>query len=122
MRKLIAAVILIPLAILMVMFAVANRASVPVSLDPFSSTAPALTLHVPLFVLLLIALIVGVLAGGVAAWLRQSKWRRAARRLERELRTARAEAEEARRRLAAAQAAPPAPQIPTIAYRRPPAA
>jgi uncharacterized integral membrane protein len=122
MRKLIAAVILIPLAILMVMFAVANRASVPVSLDPFSSTAPALTLHVPLFVLLLIALIVGVLAGGVAAWLRQSKWRRTARRLERELRTARAEAEEARRRLAAAQAAPPAPQIPTIAYRRPPAA
>lgn len=122
MRKLIAAVILIPLAILMVMFAVANRASVPVSLDPFSSTAPALTLHVPLFVLLLIALIVGVLAGGVAAWLRQSKWRRAARRLERELRTARADAEEARRRLAAAQAAPPAPQIPTIAYRRPPAA
>lgn len=122
MRKLIAAVILIPLAILMVMFSVANRASVPVSLDPFSSTAPALTLHVPLFVLLLIALIVGVLAGGVAAWLRQSKWRRMARRLERELRTARAEAEEARRRLAAAQAAPPAPQIPTIAYRRTPAA
>jgi uncharacterized integral membrane protein len=122
MRKLIAAVILIPLAILIVMFAVANRASVPVSLDPFSSTAPALTLHVPLFLLLLIALILGVLAGGVAAWLRQSKWRRAARRLERELRVARAEAEDARRRLAAAQAPAPAPQIPTIAYRRPPAA
>ena len=122
MRKLIAAVILIPLAVLMVMFAVANRGSVVVSLDPFSSSAPALTLHVPLFLLLLVALIVGVLAGGAAAWLRQSKWRRAARRLERELRTARAEAEDARRRLAATQAPAPAPQIPTIAYRRPPAA
>jgi uncharacterized integral membrane protein len=122
MRRFIAAIILIPLAILMVMFAVANRGSVPISLDPFSANAPALTAHVPLFLLVLIALIAGVLAGGIAAWLRQSKWRRAARRLERELRIARAEAEDARRRLAAAQAAPPAPAIPTIAYRRPPAA
>jgi uncharacterized integral membrane protein len=122
MRKFIAAVILIPLAILMVMFAVANRGSIPISLDPFSSSAPALTVHMPLFLLLLIVLIIGVLAGGIAAWLRQSKWRRAARRLDRELRTARAETEEARRRLAAAQTPPPMPAIPTIAYRRPPAA
>jgi uncharacterized integral membrane protein len=42
MRKILAAVVLIPLAILMVMFAVANRASVAISLDPFSSAAPAL--------------------------------------------------------------------------------
>jgi uncharacterized integral membrane protein len=122
MRKFIAAIILIPLAILMVMFAVANRGSIPISLDPVSVNAPALTVHVPLFLLLLIVLILGVLAGGIAAWLRQSKWRRAARRLDRELRTARAEAEDARRCLAAAQAPPSAPAIPTIAYRRPPAA
>src|SRR5215470_2192330 len=121
MRKFIAAVILIPLAILIVMFAVANRGSVAVSLDPFSSSAPALTVQVPLFLLLLAALIVGVLAGGIAAWLRQSKWRRAARRLDRDLRAARTDAEEARRRLAAVQTQPPAPPIPTIAYRRPPA-
>ena len=122
MRKFLAVVILVPLAILMVMFAVANRGSVAISLDPFSTTAPALTVHVPLFLLLLIALIIGVLAGGIAAWLRQSKWRRAARRLERELRTARAETEDARRRLAAAQTPPPQPAIPSIAYRRSPAA
>jgi uncharacterized integral membrane protein len=122
MRKILAAVVLVPLAILMVMFAVANRASVAISLDPFSSAAPALAVHVPLFLALLLALIVGVLAGGVAAWLKQSKWRRAARRLERDLRAARAEAEDAHRRLAAAQSAPPAPPIPSIAYRRPPAA
>jgi uncharacterized integral membrane protein len=120
MRKFLAAVILIPLAILLVMFAVANREYVAISLDPFSVNAPALTVHVRLFLLLLIALIVGVLVGGIAAWLAQAKWRRAARRLDRELRTARAEA--ARRRLAAAQAPPPEPAIPTIAYRRSPAA
>jgi uncharacterized integral membrane protein len=122
MRKFLAAVILIPLAILMVMLAVANRGSVAISLDPFSANAPALTVHVPLFILVLVALIVGVLAGGIAAWLRQAKWRRAARRLDRDLRIARGEAEDARRRLAAVQAAPPQPAIPTIAYRRPPAA
>ena len=37
MRKFIAALILVPLAILMVMFAVANRGSVAISLDPFSA-------------------------------------------------------------------------------------
>jgi uncharacterized integral membrane protein len=122
MRKFIAALILVPLAILMVMFAVANRGSVTISLDPFSASAPALSVPVPMFLLLLIALIIGVLVGGIAAWMRQSKWRRAAWRLDRELRSARADADDARRRLAAAQAPPPAPAIPTIAYRRPPAA
>ena len=122
MRKFIAAIILVPLAILMVMFAVANRGSVAISLDPFSANAPALTVHVPMFLLLLIVLIIGVLVGGIAAWLRQSKWRRVARRLERELRVARSETEDARRRLAAAQTPPPAPPIPSIAYRRSPAA
>jgi uncharacterized integral membrane protein len=118
-RKIVAVVVLLPLAILMVMFAVANRASVVISLDPFSAEAPAFAAHVPLFLALLLALIVGVLAGGIAAWLRQSRWRSAARRLARDLRAARAETEDAQRRLAAAQA-PPA--IPSIAYRRPPAA
>ena len=44
----------------------------------------------PLFALIIVLLIVGVVIGGVAAWLRQGNWRRAARRLERELRRARA--------------------------------
>jgi uncharacterized integral membrane protein len=121
-RKIVTALILIPLAILLVLFAVANRASVVISLDPFSSAAPAFAVSVPLFLALALALIVGVFAGGIAAWLRQSKWRRAARRLERELRVARNEAEDAQRRLAAVPAPPPPASIPSIAYRRPPAA
>ena len=46
-----------------------------------------------LFVVILAALIVGVLIGGIASWLRQTKWRRAARRLEREVANLRAEVE-----------------------------
>jgi uncharacterized integral membrane protein len=85
LRKIVAAVILIPLAIVIVAFAVANRQIVTVSLDPFSSEHPASLLTLPLFALIIVLLILGVVIGGVAAWLRQAKWRRVARRLEREV-------------------------------------
>ncbi len=84
LRKIVAALILVPLAIVLIAFAVANRQVVTVSLDPFGSNAPAASLTLPLFALIIVLLIVGVLVGGTAAWLGQSKWRRAARRLERE--------------------------------------
>jgi uncharacterized integral membrane protein len=85
LRKIVAAVILIPLAVVIIAFAVANRQIVTVSLDPFSSEHPASLLTLPLFALIIVLLIVGVVIGGVAAWLRQAKWRRVARRLEREV-------------------------------------
>jgi len=85
LRKIVAALILVPLAIMIVAFAVANRQIVTVSLDPFSTDQPAAAVTLPLFSLIIVLLILGVVIGGVAAWLRQSKWRRYARRLEREL-------------------------------------
>jgi uncharacterized integral membrane protein len=84
-RKIIAAVILVPLAVVIIAFAVANRQIVTVSLDPFSAEHPAASLTLPLFALVVVLLVVGVLIGGIAAWLRQAKWRRTARRLEREI-------------------------------------
>jgi uncharacterized integral membrane protein len=84
-RKIVAAIILVPLAIIIIAFAVANRQIVTVSLDPFSAEHPAASLTLPLFALVIVLLIIGVLIGGIAAWLRQSKWRRTARRLEREI-------------------------------------
>jgi len=84
LRKIAAALILAPLAIVIIAFAVANRQIVTVSLDPFGSSAPAASLSLPLFAPIIVILIVGVLVGGTAAWLGQSKWRRTARRLERE--------------------------------------
>ena len=85
LRKIVAAIILVPFAILIIAFAVANRQVVTVSLDPFSSSPPAAAATLPLFVLIIVLLIVGVAIGGAAAWLRQTKWRRIARRLEREV-------------------------------------
>ena len=55
----------------------------------------------PLFLVLLVALIAGVIVGGAAAWSRQSKWRRRARRLSADLKAARAETEALRRQLEA---------------------
>jgi uncharacterized integral membrane protein len=85
LRKIVAAIVLMPLALIIIAFAVANRHAVTVSFDPFSTTDPAASMTLPLFALIIAVLIVGVVIGGLASWLRQGKWRGSARRFEREL-------------------------------------
>jgi uncharacterized integral membrane protein len=89
--------LLVPLTIVIVLLAVANRQAVTVSIDPFSSDAPAFAATAPLFAVVLVAVIVGALVGGVAAWLGQAKWRRTARRQAVDLKSAHAELEALRR-------------------------
>lgn len=93
LRKLVTYFLLVPLAIIILMFASANRGAVTLSFDPFSATPPALSFTMPLFVLIFILVILGVIIGGCAAWLRQSKYRRNARLLETEVRVLRGENE-----------------------------
>ncbi len=102
-RKIVTAIVVVPLAAVIIAFAVANRQTVTVSFDPFSSTSPAYAATLPLFVVILVVLILGVLVGGVAAWLRQGKWRRAARRLDGEVRALHDEIESIRRRFGASE-------------------
>jgi uncharacterized membrane protein (DUF106 family) len=78
-RRIVTTLVLVPLAIVLIAFAVANRQNVVVSLDPFDQANPALSVSLPLFGLVLIVIIAAVIVGGIAAWLRQAKWRRAAR-------------------------------------------
>jgi uncharacterized integral membrane protein len=85
LRKIVAALILVPLAIVIVAFAVANRQEVTVSIDPFNPAQPAYSMTMWLFVPIIVALIFGVVIGGGVSWLRHGRWRRTARRLEREL-------------------------------------
>ena len=85
LRKVVAAVVLVPLAVIIIAFAVANRQIVTVSFDPFDPGQPAYSKTMWLFVPIFAALIIGVLIGGLATWLRQGKWRGTARRFEREL-------------------------------------
>jgi len=110
MRKAIAIAILAPLAILIVMFAVANREIITVSFDPFDSVAPTLAFKMPLFMLIFALVTVGVVVGGIAAWLKQHKWRMRARRAEAEARDLRVRLDsgESRRNLpAVVEASPP---------------
>ncbi len=94
MKKLLTWIVLAPAAVIVVAFAVANRHAVEVSLDPLP-----VTLVAPLYVVVMLAMLVGLVIGGWAAWQRGSKWRRRAReqgrqasRLSGELQEARASA------------------------------
>ena len=82
MRKFLNAIVLIPLGVIFVVFAVANRHIVTVSFDPFNSNDPALGVSLPLFVVIIVVAILGVVAGGCATWFGQRRWRRAARQHE----------------------------------------
>jgi uncharacterized integral membrane protein len=83
--------VVIPLSLIFVVFAVANHHLVTVSFDPFNSTDPSVAIKLPLFVIIIAVAILGVLAGGTASWLRQRHWRRTARQHEAEAAAVRAE-------------------------------
>ena len=106
--KIVTAIVVVPLAAVIIAFAVANRQTVTVSFDPFSSTNPAYAATLPLFVVIFAVLILGVLVGGIAAWIRQGKWRRAARRLDGEVRALHDEIEGIRRRFGTTEKPSPA--------------
>ena len=84
LRKFVAALILVPLGIVIIAFAVANRQAVTLSFDPFNARSPAAELTLPLFVVVFTVLIAGVIVGGLAVRLGHGRWRRMARRFERE--------------------------------------
>jgi hypothetical protein len=71
---------------------VANRHDVIIYLDPFAGSAPEGTqITVQLFVVIGVAIMLGVIFGGVVTYLEQGKYRRAARRARREIDSLRAE-------------------------------
>jgi len=111
-RKVVTAIVVVPLLAVIVAFAVANRQTVTVSFDPFSSAAPAYAAILPLWVIIFAVLILGVLVGGAAAWIRQGKWRRSARRLDGEVRALHEEMDAIRRRFGTT-AQPPVPLDPS---------
>lgn len=96
--KIVRALILIPLALVLIAFAVANRQTVTVSFDPFDQVEPAFSVALPLYVLILALVIAGVIIGGAAAWLRQGKWRGRARLAESKARDLRIENEQLKHR------------------------
>ena len=79
MRKLVNYIFLLPLAIILILLSVANREITRFSLDPLNAESPALSVELPLFVFLFIAVLLGMLLGGFLVWLSQGKHRKALR-------------------------------------------
>ncbi|HEV2604829.1 MAG TPA: lipopolysaccharide assembly protein LapA domain-containing protein [Microvirga sp.] len=111
MIRFLKALVLLPVAILVILLAVANRAPVTLSLDPFSQEAPEFSTQLPLFAVIFASVMLGVLIGGTASWMAQGKYRRGRRHARREARHLRDEAERLRAQAAACKTpALPAPQ------------
>jgi uncharacterized integral membrane protein len=93
MKKILSLLIACPLAVILVTVAIINRHSVRLALDPVHPEAPLISLTLPFYAFLLGALMLGVLIGGLAAWLNQGRFRRDARIRSHEARRWQAEAD-----------------------------
>jgi uncharacterized integral membrane protein len=116
MRRFFSALVVIPLGLIFVVFAVANRHLVTVSFDPFNSKDPSIAIELPLFVVIITVAILGVIAGGIATWFRQRRWRRAARQHEADARAARAQLADLRAATARSSAPQPFPALTQSRY------
>ncbi len=101
-RKFVWLFVILPAGAVFVTFAVANRHTVRLNLDPFAPEDPFLAIDAPFFLFLIAALAAGVLLGGLATWLGQGKWRKSARRNAREATALRRQSERLNEQLLAA--------------------
>ena len=88
--------IFVPLALIILFFAMANRGPVHVSLDPFVTDGSGPSFDAPLYIVVLIAMALGVIAGGFSTWISHMPVRRAARVARKEATKTRAEIEKLR--------------------------
>jgi uncharacterized integral membrane protein len=97
MKSVLRIIVFVPLALLILFFAMANRGSVKIGLDPFAANeATAPYFEAPMFLVVLASLAIGVLAGGVSSWLGHMPVRRAAKIARTEAKKSRLEIEKLR--------------------------
>ena len=75
----------LPVALVVIAFAIANRQWTRLSLDPFSSESPILSINMPLWALFVFGVFIGIVVGWTSCWLGQSKHRKLARERGREI-------------------------------------
>jgi fructose-specific phosphotransferase system IIC component len=89
----------LPIAVVAIGFAVANRQWVTVSLDPLNRVHPFATIDMPLWALFFCGIFVGIFAGWFVAWLGNARHRKAAREAKIELIRSQAQHEREKREL-----------------------
>ncbi|MDQ6434656.1 DUF1049 domain-containing protein [Mesorhizobium sp. LHD-90] len=105
-NRIVLIVVLVPLAVVLIALAVANRTPAAFTLDPFNPGNPALTIQLPLFFLLFAALVVGMIVGSLATWFKQGHYRKLARQRGIEAQAARDASARQSRTVAAGPALP----------------
>ncbi len=114
MKRFIKVFLLFVIGCLIAAFAVANRQPVRFVADPFIDRNLASSIEAPFFIYLFIAMFVGLIIGASSAWIGQSRWRRAARKEQKEATLWRREAENLKRGLEATSGS----AVPSTAPRR----
>jgi uncharacterized integral membrane protein len=97
MKSVLRIIVFVPLALLFLFFAMANRAPVRIFLDPLpggDSAGPSF--ESPLYLVVLAAMALGVLAGGFSSWVAHGRYRRAAKAARDDAKKARSEADQLR--------------------------
>ncbi|MCB1419924.1 MAG: LapA family protein [Notoacmeibacter sp.] len=90
LNRIVTVLVLVPIAIILIALAVANRDLVPFTIDPFNRANPLLTIQLPLFVYIFAAMGIGMVLGSMATWWKQGRYRKLARDRDREVRQLRA--------------------------------
>jgi uncharacterized integral membrane protein len=97
MRTVFRIIFFVPLALIILFFAMANRSPVHIGLDPFlaqGETGPSF--EAPLFLVVLVSMALGVLAGGASTWVSHMPVRRAAKIARAEVKKTRGEIDKLR--------------------------
>lgn len=92
-------IVFVPIAIVLIVLSVANRHPVTVALNPFRPEDNVIALTLPLFILLFLVLMIGVVLGSLVTWLSQGRHRKRAREEAHEARKWRDEAGRQRSRI-----------------------
>lgn len=98
MKRLLWALVGVPVAVLLIVLSVANRQPVTLRLDPFNDVNPAISFTLPFFMHLFAVLLAGMIIGGLVVWLGQSKYRKQARLEKQKAQRFEADAAESRKR------------------------
>jgi hypothetical protein len=109
-RRIVGWIVLVPLCLVLIVFALANRQLVVVNVNPFVPSEALTTpgVGVPLFLVLFTVLLFGIVLGGIATWFAQAPHRR-------DERTYRREAERLGREVDAMRRSPALPTVDDLA-------
>ncbi|CDZ44045.1 lipopolysaccharide assembly protein LapA domain-containing protein [Neorhizobium galegae] len=78
-KKIVSLVVFVPLGIVLIVLAVANRQIVTLALNPFRPEDGMLAVSAPFFLFLFLALLIGMFIGSFVTWWSQGKHRKQAR-------------------------------------------